>query len=193
MLDDIESIEGINCGAALVRFGSEEAYISIIKSFVENTPPLLEKIKTVNKESLNDYAITIHGIKGSSKAIGAYALGDKAEELEYAAKSGRLDFCIAGNISFQKIAHKLIDDLRAALEKRMESKGAKEARDKPDPLLLLRLKKACASYEITEIDEIIEELEKYNFKEQNGLVKDLRAALDISDFPAAEKLLAEIT
>jgi hypothetical protein len=54
-------------------------YWDVVKSFAQNTPPLLDKIRSsgfvrdnaFSAEELNDYAIIVHGIKGSSRSIGA--------------------------------------------------------------------------------------------------------------------------
>jgi HPt (histidine-containing phosphotransfer) domain-containing protein len=154
---------------------------------------LLEQTNKVDKDRLNDYAIVVHGIKGSSRAIGAEELGLKAEELEYAAKSGRIGFCLAGNIPFQNMARKLISDLRDYLAAHGTPEEAKEERDAPEPELLLALKKACEDYQVSEIDDIMGELEKYSYREKNDLIKKLKAALDVSDFSDAGQLISQAT
>lgn len=188
---DMANIEGINHKPALARLGSEDIYVDALKSFVEHTPALLEKITVVCKDNLADYAIIIHGIKGTSKAIGAETLGLIAEELEYAAKNGRTGFCITGNILFQEMARKLIDRLRDFLVLRGASEDAKEVREEPQTQLLMELKNACKNYEITKIDDIMNELEKYTYKKQNDLIKNLKTAFDVSDFSSAIKFLSE--
>jgi HPt (histidine-containing phosphotransfer) domain-containing protein len=190
MPDALQNIEGINYEAALARFGSEDAYISIIKSFIEHTPKLLEKTQIVTRDSLHDYAVTVHGIKGTGRAIGADTLGLKAEELEHAAKNDRTGFCRAGNIPFQQMAWKLIADLRDYLALRGEPEETREERDAPDARLLAALKNACTKYEIAEVDEIMGELETYTYKTHGELVTKLRTMLDVSDFSSVAELLS---
>ncbi|MDR2467817.1 MAG: Hpt domain-containing protein [Spirochaetaceae bacterium] len=176
-------IPGINYNEALARFGSEAMYLNIVRSFVKNTPHLLEKSRKITGETLADYAIIVHGIKGTSRAIGAHELGSMAEELEYAAKQGRLDFCLTGNRAFRKKAEMLIAALGAFVKEHAPA-FAKPEKDAPDDALLLKLKNAAACYDIIEIDNLIAELEAYNYRNNNELVEKLRAYIDNSDFKA---------
>ncbi|MDR0526839.1 MAG: response regulator [Spirochaetaceae bacterium] len=106
-------MEGINYKMAQQRFGSKKIFFEIVVSFVRNTPILIEKIKKINHETLMDYAIIVHGIKSTCRAIGADEEGALAEELENAAKQGRLGFCITANKCFLKKLEILIEKLKA--------------------------------------------------------------------------------
>jgi CheY-like chemotaxis protein len=184
---EIPDIDGVDYVSALSRFGSEAVYLDIIKSFVKNTPSILDRVKTITKESLAEYAIDVHGIKGASRAIGAVELGFKAEELEHAAKKNLFGFCIAGNIGFLKIAQKLIDDLSAFLETRKTTEVDKPKKDKPDKDLLDRLKTAVENYDMNEIDAVMAELEKYSY--EDNILEEIKSYLEMSDFSEIIELL----
>jgi CheY-like chemotaxis protein len=81
-------INGIDFEAGVQRFGgSEEAYIPLLRAYMERIPSLLDDIRDVWKISLPEYAIKVHGLKGASYGIGANELGRMAEVLEAAAKA----------------------------------------------------------------------------------------------------------
>ena len=68
--------------------GDEELYSSVLSSFIDKTPSVLSKLATVSKETLADYAITVHGFKGACANICAEEARKKAYSLELKAKAG---------------------------------------------------------------------------------------------------------
>jgi signal transduction histidine kinase/CheY-like chemotaxis protein len=73
-------VDGIDLQKGLERFSrDEDSYLRVLRSYAENTPPLLEAIKEVDADNLAGYAVTVHGIKGASRGICAEAAGDKAK------------------------------------------------------------------------------------------------------------------
>jgi HPt (histidine-containing phosphotransfer) domain-containing protein len=61
----------------------------VIRAYIEYTPFLLEELdRQLQEGDLPAYAVTVHGIKSSSRSIGAMSAGDAAQELELAAKGG---------------------------------------------------------------------------------------------------------
>ena len=105
-------IPGIDAEVALDLIdGDMEIYEAVLKSFVDNTPEVLEGIKNVTQENLSDYAINIHGIKGICAGIGAVNTSARAKKLELIAKSGDLSGVLAENEDFLKEAKKLVEDI----------------------------------------------------------------------------------
>ncbi len=84
------TVEGVNVKAGIARFqGREEQYLRVIQSFQKHMPSHLDKLSGhLASGAMQDYAIEVHGIKGSSYAIEATAVGKRAERLEMAAKQG---------------------------------------------------------------------------------------------------------
>jgi signal transduction histidine kinase/CheY-like chemotaxis protein len=110
-------IEGLDIKDALRRFGGKESiYITILRSFKTNMPAMLERLKDCDADGLHDYAINVHGIKGSCRNIGAKALGDEAEALETAAKAGDSDKVYAETGALIANAERLLADIGAAIE-----------------------------------------------------------------------------
>ena len=90
-------IEGIDISAYKRRFYDEESYIEIIQAYCLHTPALIDKMREVTLETLKDYAVTVHGLKGSSYGIFAMTVARGAEILEHAAKSGDFEMVKANN------------------------------------------------------------------------------------------------
>jgi CheY-like chemotaxis protein len=110
-------IEGLDIADALRRFGGKESiYITILRSFVNSMPALLDRLDVCDADGLADYTITVHGIKGSCRNIGAKALGDEAEALEAAAKAGETDKIRAGTEPLVAGVRHLIANIGAALD-----------------------------------------------------------------------------
>jgi len=111
-------ISGINADSGLeLCDGNEEIYIHSLRLFVTNIPASLEKLKNVSKETLANYAITVHGVKGVSQYVGADETVKTAKQLEAMAKEGNLDGVLAANDAFIKNVQNLADNVKKWLEK----------------------------------------------------------------------------
>jgi CheY-like chemotaxis protein len=167
-------IDGMDMSKGIERFGGdEETYYKILRSFTTNTRPLLVKIEDVNIDNLNEYATTVHGIKGSSLGIYAFTVGNKAGALEKAAKSGDFEFVKTNNPIFIETSTKLMMDIDDMLNK-MNSLSSKPKKDMPERELLSKLLVACENYDIDEIDAAIEEIESCEYESDDGLAVWLR-------------------
>ncbi|MCL2704864.1 MAG: ATP-binding protein [Spirochaetaceae bacterium] len=167
----------------LERFnGNEEVYFKILRSFTLNTRSMLEQIKEVRQETLSDYSITVHGIKGSSRGIFAEKIGAKAEALEKAAKAGDFNFVIDNNPDFIETVEQFIALIDNFLDKIEAEKKPKPKKEKPDRETLAQLLAASKSFDMDGADAAIAELERYEYDHENGLVTWLRESVDEADF-----------
>jgi CheY-like chemotaxis protein len=106
-------IEGIETANGLDIFdGNTEIYILALQSYVKNIPAALDKLRTVSENSLNDYAINVHGVKGTSANIGAEKVRVMAAKLETMAKAGDLQGLLAENKPFLEYADKLVETVK---------------------------------------------------------------------------------
>ncbi|MDR2048317.1 MAG: response regulator [Treponema sp.] len=184
-------VEGLDADKGLERFGGDgKAYMDSLRSYVVYTPPLLEAARAVRY--LADYAITVHGIKGSSYGISADGIGQKAEQLEHAAKAGNMDFVKSENGAFIETAEQFIATLTELLDA-LEEKIAKPHKAAPDPVLLGKIRDAAENYDISELDDAMEELEQCVYELNSDLVPWLREQIDKSEFEEIlERLVPEI-
>jgi signal transduction histidine kinase/HPt (histidine-containing phosphotransfer) domain-containing protein/ActR/RegA family two-component response regulator len=111
-IHDGNVVRGLDIQAGLDRIGGNmEIYIEILKIYIESTPAILDVIRVPMADKLKDYAIAIHGIKGSSLNIGAEKIGKLAAELEADAKADNLEAVLSKNRNFIYLTEKLIADM----------------------------------------------------------------------------------
>ncbi|MDR3231372.1 MAG: cache domain-containing protein [Synergistaceae bacterium] len=159
-------IDGVDVAEGLARFGNEKIYREILFSYLSHIPELLDKIRQVDEESLPAYAVTVHGIKGSSYGINADRVGKMAEELESAAKRGDIETLKARNGAFIDAVDTLLANLRALRKKDTKDEAAGEE-SPPDPAALAAekmmrslLRQALEDKNIGIIDNILKRMAK---------------------------------
>ena len=102
---------------------SEEVFLSVLRSWVNGASAYVAKLRGVSAETLKDYAVSVHGLKGSSAGIGAETIRAKAKELEMAAKAGNLAGVQADNEPFLKQVEAQIKTVQDWLKKYDASKA----------------------------------------------------------------------
>ena len=81
ILEALSKIPMLNTKKALGMYaGSFDTYLTVLRSYCDNTPAVIEKLRDVSNENLSDYSIYVHGLKGSSASIGADSLSSNAFE-----------------------------------------------------------------------------------------------------------------
>ncbi len=163
-------IDGVDGEKALKRFGGDTGvFFDILRSYAENTPPLMKKLREcLAEEDFEEYGIVVHGIRGASNGIFAQKAGRAAEALETAAKTG-------------KIMGELLAGLRRALDEHGPGRN-RPAADAPDPELLWELRDACASFAMDRADAAMARLESFRYERNGKLVAWLRARVDAMEF-----------
>ena len=171
-------IEGLDIQKGLSRFGGDmEDYLQVLRSFNANIPILIEAIRKVGRNNLKEYAITVHGIRGSCWGIWAETAGELATHLERAAKAGDFDFVAANNPFLIATLSKLITDIEAAIH-REASLQSKPEKNMPDRDILSKILTACKSYNMTQANALIKELEQFEYASHGELVLWLRENAD---------------
>ena len=186
-------LTGLDVNNGIERFGGDaETYMQILHSYTVNTRPLLESIERVGNDKLADYAIIVHGIKGSSRGIFADMIGDSAEHLELAAKSGDFNYVNRHNPTFLNAAWKLIHDIEDMLSD-INTESPKPVRDKPDDEALSRLLAACKAYNMDGAAAAMAELDGYQYTSDGGLVEWLQKNVKLTNFKQIVERLSGLT
>jgi HPt (histidine-containing phosphotransfer) domain-containing protein len=187
------ALPGFDAAGALAKFGGDtESFASILNSYVKNTPPLLNELRSVSEDTLPNYAILVHGIKGSSRSICAEEIGRDAEALELAAKKGNLGFVRTNNACFLEKTTGFIEALRSALDDFVRAdRETRERRPVPDPGLLSVLAAAAVTFDIDTAEETLSKLEAFDYEKDGDLVEWLREQLDIGGFANITDRLTE--
>ena len=111
------NIPGVDAKMGLSLYGNEmDIYIEVLRSYVSYTPEVLQTIRNVSEETLSEYAITVHGIKGTSANIGAEKTREAAFDLEKMAKAGDLRGILEKNDNFIKETENVLADIKTWLE-----------------------------------------------------------------------------
>jgi HPt (histidine-containing phosphotransfer) domain-containing protein len=178
-----ETISGVDKDKALKRFnGDAGVFMEVLRSYSENTPPLLDDLETYLKDArLADYAIAVHGVKGSSYGICADEVGKLAESLEYVAKAGDLGTVRSEHNHFVRAAKALLESIDAALAD-LDAAKKKPVAASPDPVLLQELRDACKAFDIGRVDAAMAQLESFDYEDGAPLVKWLRSKISDMDF-----------
>ncbi len=184
------AIKGLDMKGTLKRFsGDEGVIIEVLRSYATATGTILGNMKEcLDGERLADYAIAVHGIKGSSYGICAREVASLAEALEKAARAGNLPAVRAGHETFEKTAEKLIKAIDGTLT-RIKAADKPTAKA-PNPELLRQLHEAVISFDMDRIDAIMADLEALRYESEPGreLMAWLREQIDNMTFEAISKL-----
>jgi HPt (histidine-containing phosphotransfer) domain-containing protein len=186
-----QAIKGLNLSAARALYGDSAAYLPILRSFVVHTPALLEKMPPLIEGALPDYAVMVHGLKGSCSTICAPETAEMARDLETAAKGGNVDFVRAHHGALEKAVLALVEELagRLGAREREPAAGAGESRSAPDQALLERLAAAAGEYKTGEIEAILKELEQFRYEDGEDLVRWLREQADNFEYGEMQRRL----
>ena len=88
---DFSPLREINSDSAIMNVGgSKEVYRELLQTFYESDS-MSEAQGYYDSRDLENYRITVHGLKSSARYIGAEKLSDKAKELEDLSKAGDWD------------------------------------------------------------------------------------------------------
>ncbi|MDR2069375.1 MAG: response regulator [Spirochaetaceae bacterium] len=188
ILDGV-NIEGIDLKAGIEHYGGETAYLGILRSYMIHTPQLLQKLRSFSPETLPEYAITVHGLKGSSFGICAGGIGKKAEELEHAAKAGNYEKVKGETAAFIEKAEAVLGGIGDLLRKSEETGSAKQKAAAPNTDLLEKLLDASKRFKPTVMEEVLTELEGYEYEAGGDLVKWLREQIDNLEYEAIRERL----
>jgi signal transduction histidine kinase/CheY-like chemotaxis protein len=181
-------LDGVNLEKGLGRYESDRVYVDILRSYVDTIPELLDSLRNVSPDHLNSYAVTVHGIKGSSYQIYAAEAGRQAEVLELAAKTGDWKTVKKNNEIFIETMETLLAGLRELLAP-AEERGDRPRLPAPDPALLARLLAACKEYNITVMEEVLTELEKNSYESGEPLILWLRQRINNLDYEVIQERL----
>jgi PAS domain S-box-containing protein len=192
---DTFRIEGVNLPEGLNRLGGDEAlYLEVMEAYVRFTGKILDQIKEPpTEDKLKDYAVLVHGVKGSSLNIGANKVGAAAELLEHAAKAGDFQKVLDNHDKFLDDAERLVAEFQGFLDF-IHPAEEKDSAAAPSKDLLIKILEACGSFDVDLMESAMEELESHEYETGAELVTWLREQLDNLEYDAiAERLEKELT
>ncbi|MDR1647544.1 MAG: response regulator [Zoogloeaceae bacterium] len=190
MTEALRHIDGLDWEEGCAHLGGDaSAYIEILRSWLRHTPELREKIQTPQAETLPDYVIHVHGIKGSSYGVGARRVGVCAEALEDAARHGDIAFVREKTPELLALLDAMLLAITAVFQK-AEAADTREFREKPDPALLRTIFEAARDYDEDALKAALARLETFHHAaEGEALVCWLREAIEHLEFSGIQERL----
>ena len=190
---ELPEIEGVDWSYGKLHLPDEDLLLSTTVKFYRTIPEEKEKIARLftqleYPESLNDYRIRVHAIKGLTATIGILQLSAMAKALELAVKRNDLE-------KARKIHPLFMEELEATEEKLRILAPKEEPKKKAEPMqalpMLGMLRGALDDRDYDTADELMEQLLQYEYngeiKEEisdlEGLLLNLKAeeAIDVCD------------
>jgi hypothetical protein len=114
-------ISGLDIKKGLDAFAGKTAqYISALLTYAAETPLILEKLRAVNEENLQEYAAGMRELRNASAGIGAESIKRRSYELEIMAKAGDAQRVQKLNGAFVSDAYALIGDINEKYMKRAQ-------------------------------------------------------------------------
>jgi PAS domain S-box-containing protein len=188
-------IEGIDIQAGNARY-QEKMYLEVLRSYCIHTPVLLEKLSRIKNdnltdESISEYTVAVHGIKGASAGICADKAAKMAEDLEQAGRKKDKHYLQTHTDPFIMIVEQMLERLKKFMASVAEQEGGKPLSPKPDPAVLREIMEACKHYKVNKMEEMLEKLEMYQYESGGDLVVWLREQMDNLEYDAIQKRLTD--
>ena len=92
--------------------GSEEFFMEVLNEYADSPVDGALLKKHLDSGDLKEYRTLVHGIKSSSRIIGAQDMFSRAEKLEFAARDEDMDYINSHHDDFIKDYEKLISEIR---------------------------------------------------------------------------------
>lgn len=153
-------IEGIDIATAIQTIScSTDDYFDILKTYYRTLNLKATEIRqTYEMMDISNYTIYVHALKSSSRAVGAYILGDMAYELELAGKAGDTDTIRQKTGILLEYIDTLYNNLSPAFE---TDDYADNITEEELTYVLTELKEYLNNNDIIMVNNSIEELESY--------------------------------
>jgi signal transduction histidine kinase/CheY-like chemotaxis protein len=186
-------VRGLDLQGGVKRFGNAAVYLQVLNSYATHTPVLLQRLCASVEDDLTEYSVVVHGLKGSSYGICAYDIGKCAEGLEFAAKRGDRQTVQTNHRILLQQAEILLTDLRKLLESAAKDvdgrKNGKKRVPLPDAASLEKMLGAVKRFDMRSLEEILSELERYEYESDGDLVVWLRGQIDNLEYDAIRERL----
>ena len=150
--------------------GKEEDYRHVLHTYYEEVLENIERLKTLSMEDISLITTIVHGIKSSSKSIGADEISEKAKQLEMAGKSKDTAYVKRQLPVFLDEMKGLLQEIEVLLkelkeeEKQVEDQGQEVVAINKE--MLLELQDAFLQYDIKKIEEILGEIKNQHYDEE---------------------------
>ena len=202
--DELALLDGslIDTSEGIKNCGSSDAYLSLVKMFYDSMEKSIKEIDGLFEDwDVKNYTIKIHALKSSARLIGAMQLGELAQSLENAGKSGDEEYIKTNHLSYiesYRQVGQVIADYYAKTNELKSQDKEKEDEDKPliddDGLknFYSELYQAADDIDSDRIDDILAALDGYSMSDgDRELIKGVKEAADGFDYDEIIEMLKD--
>lgn len=188
---DLEEKGYISIKSGLDFCGSNVALLKFLNSFLDSIDSKADEIKkALRDEDIGFYTIKVHGLKSTSRIIGAFELSDMAKSLEKAGEAGDIEF-------IKNKTNELIDLLisykykLSSIDYDNEDKGPKpEITDEILGDAYNALLEVTPMNDYDAVETVLDELNKYKLPpEERVLFFKLKECLELMNWEKLERLV----
>ena len=187
----IYGIEGLDAEAGSKHCGSPENYLDALMSYQERVARNAEEIEGFwQDKDIRSLTVKIHGIKSTSRAIGAAGLGNTAEMLENAGNAEDVQL-LEDKLDDFLTMYRALGDALSPLVKENGDDADKPLMDMEELNGIYRsLKKHAANYDYDDIAELGDYLEGFRVPDEEAdKVRKIREAISEMDYDIIPELL----
>ncbi|MBQ2911863.1 MAG: response regulator, partial [Clostridia bacterium] len=186
-------IPELNVEKAIALLGNERLFMTVLKEYYFSIPKKADLIRKYWKdENWRNYTIELHALKSISKQIGADLVSSLAAELEAAGNNGDIEL-------INKNTDRLLDEYckyTTILSHLFDiSEGPVHSDELTDDDILLKLDElvgALENFDILQIDDVIEDMDKYKYNEDyKAMFDELKEATESSDIQKCSEIILE--
>lgn len=199
--DNFGGTGGVNFDVGIQNLGNSEVYYSILSTYCRSAREKLQSLPELLETDLAKFTIEIHGLKGASGGICAYAIAAAAAELERLSKENQVDKVREELPEFLKALTLTLQEIDVFIKKinsqtnSEEIPSAKEARSGALPLdFLLEIKNAFLDFDSEGLKRLLSEQDAYIYDErEENFLQEIRKCYDDYDFEQPIQLIDEYT
>lgn len=188
LMPEIDCAQGIkNIG------GSLEKYNDLLQVYYKEMSQILEVLSDLAEEDLEQFKIKVHGIKGSSRNIGAQQLSNSALQMEEWAKNDKKEEILAQLDTFLKELDAVMTRINAYLKETVEN-IERDGEFLPELELtsVYAILRALSEFDMDEVEEELKELYKNRYTDDTeAVLEELKRYIEDLDYLHATELLED--
>ncbi len=191
---------GLDVKQGVLYCNGMEGYIKVLQGYCHESDTLgIQAKELYEKEDWTNYVITVHGIKGAMRSIGATGLSELARRLEFAGKENRIDYIRENHGELMKEYRALFEGLReckwiAVENTEEEDEMSAEMLSALEPEVFQQIVKdmevAMYALDGERLLEIVAELQRHKYREASlkELLLPVRKKVEMCDYVSAVEL-----
>lgn len=193
---ELPQIDGVDMAYGKLHFMEDEDLLEAFEMFYKVIKSEAEKLEEYfgeieKEEGLNAYRIQVHSMKNSAATIGIVSLAGMAKVLEDAAKNQEEEVILAMTPIFLERWNGYKEKMQEFFTK--EDAGKMEFDKDNVEKLLQDMLFACSDFDVTKMDEIMKQLEEYDYPQDFcEILERLSAAVMQLETENIEKTVEEL-